>query len=582
MKRFFIACALIICCIGIAATGIIATDDAFAENIDVTVSLDGGSLLCAYKDAFAYTAGNEITIAKDNKKLTYKETEQFEEFVSLAMNGTHVVALVKRGGSSALWVYSYGDGGINKINYTNKNLMIDKLLALYCDENGNMYAMDENFVSLFNISDETIKTTHTSLSGLFAQADNFAVIEKDGEITLYLLQDGDLYEITKQNFGKDETDLGEPAMRDSFVDIAAADGELLCIKGNSVYAYERDNRSLRMLLESGVNGESRICAIHDDAKSKYFVYVKSDIYAINAYEYDGALNFYSTFDKTQYSHPTEHDIVKMYKTGSQITLYSSPRHLQVLSYLPSDKYILVLNESGEYYYVYYFDESVAEPIFGYIKKTSEITLCPADEKNDIGTYAQVLHPATPIYKYPFYEDENPFDESIVEKIKYASIFDQLVVINNVGRDGSVRWGWYKVGILDDNGEVIYGYVKEIAVSPYTALKAPDLSKTVKLTSEKLGEYIKIYAFPKEDSIVVDEVPEGEYVYLSAKFDKSQEWTQIVYKGKTAYVKTVNVEPGGLTSWQIALAITVPAVAVAITAAVTILYVVRKRKLALKV
>ena len=97
----------------------------------------------------------------------------------------------------------------------------------------------------------------------------------------------------------------------------------------------------------------------------------------------------------------------------------------------------------------------------------------------------------------------------------------------------------------------------------------------------MGEYVKIYALPQEDSQVVAEVAEGSQIYLKNKFDKNSEWTQIIYEEKIAYVKTENVSPSGLTSWQLALAITLPAVAVAITATIVILVVVKKRKAALK-
>ncbi|MDE5616519.1 MAG: hypothetical protein K2I78_01870, partial [Clostridia bacterium] len=72
------------------------------------------------------------------------------------------------------------------------------------------------------------------------------------------------------------------------------------------------------------------------------------------------------------------------------------------------------------------------------------------------------------------------------------------------------------------------------------------------------------------------------IYLKNKFDKNSEWTQIIYNDRIAYVKSENVQPTGLTSWQLALAITLPAVAVAITATVVILVIVRKRKLSYKV
>ncbi|MCX4287809.1 MAG: hypothetical protein OSJ68_11100, partial [Clostridia bacterium] len=96
--------------------------------------------------------------------------------------------------------------GINKIRYENENLRINKLISLYNDESGNLYAMDANYIRTFNVFDSTVKSTHTSLNGLFADANEFAVCEKENNVALYSLIDGDLYEITKQSLD-DETSL---------------------------------------------------------------------------------------------------------------------------------------------------------------------------------------------------------------------------------------------------------------------------------------------------------------------------------------------------------------------------------------
>jgi hypothetical protein len=156
---------------------------------------------------------------------------------------------------------------------------------------------------------------------------------------------------------------------------------------------------------------------------------------------------------------------------------------------------------------------------------------------------------------------------------------QLVFIDNVGQDGNFSWGWYKVGFVN-NGKTVYGYIKTVDVSPYTQLNAPSLSKSVKLTSKKLGQYITLYALPyenEEDAIEVAQLAEGTQVYLKEKFNKKSQWTAIYYEGKTAYVKTANVKASGLTSWQLALVITIPCVVIAIAVAVTLIVVAKKKK-----
>ena len=568
MKRILFASALILCCVCMAVFSCQIPATVMAENVDVTVTLDGDSLLTACNEDFAYTNGKTIYVAKDNKVLSYTESAEFDKFISIAMNSSNVVLLAKKGEKTQMFVYSYSASGINKINYENSELRINILQSLYNDEYGNLYALERNFIRTFNITGP-VDSPYTSLNGLFEKIQKFAVIREGG--ILCAIIDGDLYVITKQNLD-DETSLDEYRVTSNrnFIDLTVSNGRLICIDENGAYAYS--NGEFTSLLENGVGANSVIYATFDNSNSKHCVYIKSDIYAINVYEYDGALNYFGSFDKTKYTHPEEYDVLAVYKTTSSVTLYSSPRHLQTLKVLPENDYILVLNESGDFYYAYTYDTVLGKAEYGYVKKQAGITLCPAQKDSKIGLYAQALHPKTPIYKYPI--------EGSAATIE-ATIYDQLVVVDNVGQDGAFVWGWYKVGFVGEDGEVKYGYVKYLDVSPYTSLTAPDLSKTAKLTAQKLGEYVKIYSLPQEDSEIVDEVSEGSQIYLKNKFNKNSEWTQIIYNEKIAYVKTVNVQPSGLTSWQLALAITLPAVAVAITITIVILVVVKKRKNAYK-
>ncbi|MDE5549193.1 MAG: hypothetical protein K2J13_02965, partial [Clostridia bacterium] len=555
MKRILLASAIILCCVCLAVFTQIPTT-AMAENIDVTVSLDGDSLMSAYGEDFAYTNGKTIYVAKDNKVYSFTDTADFDKFTSIAINAKNIVTLAKKGNNTLTFVYSYSKDGIRKVPYTNESLR--NIISLYNDEKGNFYAINKYDVIRFNVNDTSIDMPFDSKNGLFENTQEFAVIEETNNIVLFALINGNLYAVTKQIMYDDETSLDEyriPTDK-NFKDLTISNGTLICIDETGAYAYNSLSGEFDRLLENGVGENSVICSTYDSANSRHCVYIKSDIYAINVYDYDGALNYFSSFDKTKFTHPSEYDSIALYKTTSAVTLYSSPRHLQTLTVLPSDEYVLLLSESGDFYYAYTYDATLSKAVYGYIKKQASIELCPAQKDTKIGLYAQALHPNMPIYKYPINESEY--------ELQYATIHDQLVVIDNVGRDGAFVWGWYKVGFIDSNGEITYGYVKQLDVSPYTALTAPDLSKTAKLSAKKLGEYVKIYSLPQEDSQVVDEVSEGSQIYLKNKYDKKSEWTQIIYKDKIAYVKTANVQPNGLTSWQLALAITLPAVAIAIT------------------
>ncbi|MDE6189746.1 MAG: hypothetical protein K2G37_05625 [Clostridia bacterium] len=575
MKRILLASVLFICCICLAVLSAQIPESAAAENVDVIVNLNDDSLLASCGEDFAYTNGKTVCVAKNNTVFSYLETQSFDKFVSLAMDSKHIVAIAKKGGDSLLFVYSYDERGIDKVGYTNSNLRTSKLIALYSDENGEFYVSDNAYIRSFEIENVDINTLYTS-GGLFSNVEKFAVTEDEVNRILYALVDGDFYKITMQSLD-DIENLDEFLVKTgNYTDLTIVDGALLVADETGVYSYNAQDGSFQLALETGVDANSRISVGYEQATARHWVYVKSDLNAVNVYSYeDGALNYYSTFDKTKYVHPTEFEEIAVYKTASSIILYSSPKHLQTLATLPANEYILVLTESGDFYYVYFYDETLGKAIFGYIKKQSDVTLCPADSTPSIGIYAQPLHPETPIYKYP------TEDKEINKPLKYSTIYDQLVVINDVGSDGDFSWGWYKVGYLENN-EVVYGYVRALNVSPYTQLHAPDLSKTAKLTEHNLGEYVKIYSLPLEDSAIVAEVSEGTQVYLKNKFDKNSEWTAIIYENKVAYVKTINVQPEGLTSWQIALAITIPTVVVAIVIVTIILVVIRKRKLSYKI
>lgn len=572
MKKKTLLPILILCCMcAIALTSAFSAEDAvFAENVNVSVSLDGGSLLAAYSDIFAYTKGKTLSVAKDNKVIQYEEQTDFDKFTSLAMNGTDIVAIARYGDTHMLFAYQYDGKSIQKISYTNQNFANDAPLALYADEHGNFYAMNKHTVLSFDIHDtEHVEPKYVSFNGLFAAATDFCISDK-----LYCIIDGNLYEITKQNLYEETLD--DYLKREGeFTELTISGERLLLLDNDEVSEYSAGSNEIKSVLTGSTNADSKLTSTIDKSRNVNYVYIKSNLNSVNIYEYvDGTLNYYSSFDTTVYTHPEVYDVLKAYKTGASATVYSSPRHLQVLTSLPTNAYILVLNEVDSFYYVYYYDDAESKVILGYIRKSTSMTYCPAVKDNPIGMYAQPLHANTPIYKYPI-------DDKANSVISYESIYTQLIVVDNVAQDGDYKWGWYKVGYIDGENNLQYGYVKELSLSPFTALHAPVLSKSVKLTSPKLGEYVKIYSLPDEQSAVVTELAEGSQVYLKAKYDKKNPWTTIIYEGKTAYVKTVNVKPSGLTSWQLALAITVPAVVVALALTVTILLVVRKRKLTAK-
>lgn len=572
MSKKILLISTLLCCILLA--GVISVfaggGVALAENSNVSIDIVNDSSFTAYGDAFALVTDNNVYVVKDSTVHKYTEEAQFT-VLDMAMNSKYLVLLVTDDSGKNLYVYSYDNGGIKKIQLENPNVYPEEIVALYND-NESIFAMDSNKVYKIDVdSSSTLWSTFISKNPLYTQISDMAILDED---VLYFILDGDIYSTSSKNFTQDDLN-SFLKLEGAYTDLVISGGKLILLDSSKAYVYDDASNSVSELLTSGIGEKSSLSATYISSSNTNYVYIKSDLPSLNMYEFTGtALNYYNTFDRTIYSHPSSYDIVKMYKIDSETTVFSSPRHLQKLATLSSGDYVMLLNEVGEYYYVYFAKEG-KDVKLGYIRKDSAITLCPASTECEIGAYAQALHPDTAVYKYPFVGDG--FNSTGSEAIAYLSIYDQLVVIDNVGQDGEYNWGWYKIQYLDKNNNIVEGYVKEKDVSPYTVLTPPDISKTVKVSSKKLGEYVKVYALPQEDAKLIAELKEGTSIDLHEKYDKNSEWTAVIYNDMIAYVKTENIQPGGLTSWQLALAITIPIVVVAIIVTVIILVTVKKRK-----
>lgn len=546
---------------------------ALAENSNVSIDIVNDSSFTAYGDAFALVTENNVYVVKDSIVHKYTEEGQFT-VLDMAMNSKYLVLLVTDDYGKNFYIYSYGSNSLDKISYTNENLHPENIIALSSDSDGNFFAMDANRISKFDIdkSSEWPSIFSCVTSPIFETVKDFVLLNEN---VLYCLDtDGKLYSTNVKILDGHLLDEYKKA-ENAYTDLVISGEKLILLDATKAYVYDDASNSTSELLSSGINEKSKLAATYISSSNTNYVYIKSDLPSLNMYEFTGsALNYYNTFDRTIYTHPATYTILTMNKINAEATVYSSPRHLQKLATLSSGDYVILLSEVGDYYYIY-FSKDDKKVNLGYIRKDSDITLCPASTECEIGAFAQALHPDTAVYKYPFVGDG--MNETGSEAVAYLTIYDQLVVIDNVGQDGAYKWGWYKIQYLNANKQIVEGYVKEKDVSPYTVLTPPDISKTVKVSSKKLGEYVKVYALPQEDSKLIAELKEGTSIDLHEKYDKNSEWTAVIYNDMLAYVKTENIQPGGLTSWQLALAITVPIVVVAIVITVIILVVVKKRK-----
>ena len=538
MSKKILLISTLLCFIILAGVlSVFAGGVALAENSNVSIDIVNDSSFTAYGDAFALVTDNNVYVVKDSIVHKYTEEGQFT-VLDMAMNSKYLVLLVTDDSGKNFYVYSYNSQSIEKISYTNENLHPENIIALSSDSEGDFFAMDANRISKFDIdkSSEWPSIFSCVTSPIFETVKDFVLLNEN---VLYCLDtDGKLYSTNVKILDGHLLDEYKKA-ENAYTDLVISGEKLILLDATKAYVYDDASNSTSELLSSGINEKSKLAATYISSSNTNYVYIKSDLPALNMYEFTGsALNYYNTFDRTIYTHPASYTILTMNKINAEATVYSSPRHLQKLATLSSDDYVILLSEVGDYYYIY-FSKDDKKVNLGYIRKDSDITLCPASTECEIGAFAQALHPDTAVYKYPFVGDG--MNDTGSEAVAYLTIYDQLVVIDNVGQDGTYKWGWYKIQYLNANNQIVEGYVKEKDVSPYTVLTPPDISKTVKVSSKKLGEYVKVYALPQEDSKLIAELKEGTSIDLHEKYDKNSEWTAVIYNDMIAYVKTENIQ-----------------------------------------
>jgi len=358
MKRKIFGLSLIFClAIVLCFASVFSVRNvAKAENVDVLVSLTNDSLLTAYDDYFAYTNSKGIYLAKDNKLLSYEEKNDFDCFLDIAMNSTHILALAQKGDQKYLWAYEYNDMRIAKINFTLYDLHVEYLVGIYANEDG-FYALETNKLIHISIDPPQVisqyfnSNTDWTLNPAYVDIQDYAVLDN----ILYCILDGDFYAIDEQNFHY--PDLSKFLKRSGeYIGISVAGSRILLLSASGVYEYNNIDSSLSTLTVDGLNGNSQICWAYDSQNDVRYVYIKSNINSVNMYVYtEGNLEYYGCFDNTVYTHPTEFDIVKLYKTNANVTLYSSPRHLQRMGIIPQSRYFIALSEKDDFIYVYYHD-----------------------------------------------------------------------------------------------------------------------------------------------------------------------------------------------------------------------------------
>lgn len=540
-----------------------------AENTSVVIDLNSSSKFAAYKDVFAYTYNTSLYIVKDNKISSYPNAFS-GDCIGLEINNTNILVLTQNGAQTSVSYFDYDDHGI-KSAASKLGTMDMKITNLFSDGLGNFY-----FYATITGTSYYVKQFKegTNAQAMLAKA-YIAKEAHDASFTsfLYCEDAGNLYAIKGSNIYVASVSL----LIESYQKITnITDAHALAMSANEIFV---NAESGIYKLDPSTNTETLLCQTNNGTGEIYYTNFNSNDYifvcenaAVIQYTYDGtACTYYNKFNNSEYVHPTEFDLVYVAKlTQDSANIYSSPRNMQINSTISNGEFFLVLcavtnEESGSYFYIAKQDGTK-----GYIKSNTGFEKINANTDArtfKIGLYAQGLHASTNIYKYPYQN---------AEVLSTVTIFDELVVIDNVAElDGVHVWDYYKVSLVQD-GQIITGYVAVNDVSPYTALKAPTILKTVKISSGSIGSLVYLYALPSEESAQVAALTDGEELDLAEEYNKDSTWTKVVYGEKYAYVLTSQISQKGLTAVQITLIVISCVVVVA--SILMIIFMKKKRKI----
>ena len=552
----------------IAASFAFIPTQVYAENTSIKIDLLDDSKFDAYNDVFAYTYGTTIYVVQNDVLKPYRDAF-VGECLGIEVNDKNVLVFAKNGTSTTITYYDYDANGIKSAK-TKLGTLDMPISNIYGDDEGNFYLVC-NFSTSINVM--KVFKENTSIQNMPSAGQT---IDTSYKISSYYFDKASsLYAIIENKVYVANASLPiAPDSSNKFVQIEGIDAayslsmsqnEIFVNSQNGIYKIDPATKAATKVGQAPL-GTGKIC--YTSIKDKDYVFV-CEQKAIIQYSYNGTTcEYYNKFNNSEYVHPTNFDLLYVAKATAASNVYSSPRNLQVISNISANEYFMVLcsvnsEESGNYFYIVRKDGTM-----GYIKSSTEFTQIPANKDVTtlkIGLYAQPLFPNTKIYKYPYSDSEILSD---------TTIYDELIVLDNVAQEGDNQvWDYFTVSFVK-NGAIQTGYVKASEVSPYTSLKAPAILSTVKISSGAIGAVVYLYALPSESSAQVAQLIDGEELDLAEEYNKDSEWTKVVYKDIYAYVKTSQIEPKGLTPVQITL-IVVSVVVVAVS--VVMVIILRKKR-----
>lgn len=578
------------------------------ENVDLYTYFNGGLQLKADGLYHGETRAIKISVPDDNGV----SDDYVREFSKMAVGGN--LLFVVDNGQNAVKVYnsdyelyslygSYGQGvganerGLTRFRNPKYLCFDDEHLALFDEGNARIVLLDHQAkvlatYSASNVSgmclndgiwftvnktlnklDFDLKTVvqsinlETPLSSLTTDGKNVIVVSDKKVYTVSggkLVQKNEDFTVNSAVFGgkhdgvfytidgekltmyKDYKEIISSTIGEH--DFFAVDvrGNVLTGSQNNISVYDRELNGFD--IKNGATG-LKLSEMIITADGKIFAISENGLVKVN-YQ---VMNTETDFVEPEITYP-----VTAIKVNTKALAYVRPDNFESVVEVPANSYVL-LSQTTYNGNDYYFTELLKD-----------------------GKFIKIFIPAALAEKLSVGAIDNEFikyggADSEPKAYKYPSLTAEPVA--NIVKGQSYKvirvvadlWKWYEIEV-----DGISCYVK---ADNY--ITAEPLYKTVeryyfRAKSDALGEQVKLYKLPDENSEVVDFVGEGTMLELTEPYDENSEFLQIRYNKSIAYVKTNNVQKDGLTEGQ-KFALCFAGTIVGITAIFGILTLVVKKR-----
>lgn len=532
-------------------------------------------------DYVAYTYDGSLSIV--DKSYNYSPITRQDAFsgevLSIAMSDSEIALLTQLGGTRKVTVFPYDSDGIGEGKQETFSLGADYVTQAGVKQ---LYYRGDILCGLARsavANDEgKMKFVKTAEPDAYTGASDF-ILSEGGE-RLYIAigkhikyDDNEPYEhIKTYNATPFPTDVKQIFSVDGVLAVNTEDGIYFEDEGGSfvaatddVYTYVKGGQA------EYSDGYIYIFDARQCSIKRYSVIRETDGYK---------LKYNKSYDTERYAHPTEFTMMSGVAALSPagVTLYRSPRDLEVVD--TGVKYAFALHDTEDGYYYCVNDRGER----GYAEKSAVRVL----DKSAVGyEYGQPLHTVidTPVYAYPYdgaqiiaYMRPDKSGAVICKLPDGSEVYNSaLIMKDNVAEDNGVAiWDRYSVSIKVGDRE-INGYVDSRAVCPYTSYIPPSTNKSCRVDAKRAGIKIKMYAAPDEGSECIFELSDNTELALADGYSADNEWTAVIYNDRKGYIKTDNIITSGLTQLRIILIVVLCVLVAAIASISAVLAFKRKKR-----